>query len=287
MSKAPVLPPEREGRPPAEAIAKLREQMAQAAQAGAWATTPAPDEVRLGGLRALRFGAHHGARARVLEFHGGGFRLGMPDYCGPFAAALAQQCRVAVDVVQYRLAPEHPFPAGLHDALAALQALAAEPEGGPVVLVGDSAGGGLAASLALLAQAQAIAVAGLVLLSPWLDLTVTAPSYASNAQSDPLFSRPAAELAADLYLQGHDPRDPLVSPLLADPAAFPPTLVCVGKGEVLHDDAVRFHRKLRQAGVDVTLSVIDGMDHVAVLRGMDLPGARRTFAAVAGFVAGL
>ena len=278
-----TLSAQREGYPAPDAIAQARAQMAAAAAGGMWATDPPAVEQWPGGVRTLRFAPPGAARARVVQFHGGGFRMGMPEYCGPFAAALAARCGVEVLAVHYRLAPEHPFPAGLADGLAVLRALAAA-EGPPLVLLGDSAGGGLAASLALLAHGEGIALAGLVLLSPWLDLTVTAPSYAQNAASDPLFSREAARTAADLYLQGHDPRDPLASPLFGPPAAFPPTLVSVGMGEVLRDDALSLHRRLEEAGMEATLSEIAGMDHVAAVRGADLPGSGETFAAVCAFV---
>lgn len=283
MTVALALPGERAGRPAPDGIAQARAQMAGAAAAGLWATDPAPVEEWHGGVRVLRFAPPSAARARVVQFHGGGFRMGMPEYCGPFAAALVAACSVSVHAVHYRLAPEHPFPAGLADGLAVLRALAAA-KGPPLLLLGDSAGGGLAASLALLAHGEGIALAGLVLLSPWLDLTVTAPAYAENAASDPLFSREAAQVAAELYLQGHDPRDPLASPLFGPAGAFPPALVSVGDGEVLRDDATSFHRRLEEAGIDATLSVIDGMDHVAAVRGADLPGSAETFAAVCAFV---
>jgi epsilon-lactone hydrolase len=127
-------------------------------------------------------------------------------------------------------------------------------------------------------------IAGLVLLSPWLDLRVNARSYQTNAATDPMFSTDSASIAAELYLQGFDPGHPLVSPLLAPISAFPPTLISVGAGEVLADDSLLFHDKLLQAGADSRLCVIDGMEHVAVVRGLTMPGAAETFEAVVGFV---
>ncbi len=125
---------------------------------------------------------------------------------------------------------------------------------------------------------------GLVLLSPWLDVRVTAPSYASNAATDPMFSTESASIAAELYLQGFDPTHPLASPLLAPIAAYPPTLISVGTGEVLRDDSLLFHEKLLTAGMNSRLSAVDGMEHVAVVRSLTMPGAAETFEAVAGFV---
>lgn len=215
-------------------------------------------------------------RATVLHLHGGAFRIGCPEQIVPFAAALAARCGVRVVCPAYRLAPEHPFPAALHDARAVRAAVRGD---GPVILSGDSAGGGLAASLAALEPAD-----GLVLLSAWLDLTVTAASYDANAASDPLFSRAAAETAAELYLHGADARHPLASPLRGEVAGLPPTLVSVGAGEVLLDDARTFAARLAAAGVRCRFDEVPGMEHVAVTRDRTLPGAERTFEAVAAFV---
>lgn len=257
--------------------------MAAAAAAGTWRTEPAPEEARLGGVRALRYRPHGQARGRVLHFHGGGYRLGLPEMTGPFAAALAERCGVEVICPQYRLAPEHPFPAGLIDARAVLSALQAE-SARPILLSGDSAGGGLAAALAALARTDATPPVGLVTLSAWLDLTVSSPCYEANAATDPLFSRASAEEAADLYLQGANAADPLASPALGAVTGYPPTFVSVGEGEVLADDADRFHAALAAAGVAATLCAQPGMEHTAVARSFELTGARETFAALASFI---
>ena len=236
-------------------------------------------------MRVLRFAPDDAPRALVLHLHGGGFRQGAPEFAGPFAEALTARCGVEVVVPQYRLAPEHPFPAGLADALAVLRALASEADEAPLVLSGDSAGAGLAAGLAVWSAANdGPPIAGLVLLSPWLDLTVSAPSYTANAASDPLFSLASAQDAAALYLQGFDPRHPLASPLFAPLAGLPPCLVSTGAGEVLRDDAEAFRAALEAAGVPSRLSVVEGMDHVAMVRGLDLPGAAQTFGEVAAFI---
>jgi acetyl esterase/lipase len=262
--------------------------MQAAVDAGAWKTKVPPVETTLGGLRTLRFRPEGMPRGFVLQLHGGGFRIGRPEFESLFAEALVQRCGVEVVVPQYRLAPEGPFPAGLTDALTALTALREEIGEVPLIVGGDSAGGGLAASLGVLTGAGgAPRIDGLVLLSPWLDLRVSSPCYASNAASDPMFSRESAEIAAELYLQGFDPAHPLASPLLAPITAYPPTLISVGTGEVLYDDSRLFHDKLTAAGIASRLSTIDGMEHVAVVRGLTLPGSAETFEAVADFVEGL
>ena len=279
------LPDEGPGHPASPDLAARRTQMAGTVAAGLFATRRPPREEMLGGVRVLRFAPDGAARGLVLHLHGGGFRQGAPEFAGPFAEALAARCGVEVVVPQYRLAPEHPFPAGVTDALAVLRALADEAGDLPLIVSGDSAGGGLAAGLGLWSAAHAgPRLAGLVLLSPWLDLTVSAPSYAANAASDPLFSREAAQEASALYLQGGDPRHPLASPLFAPLSGLPPCLVSVGAGEVLRDDAEAFHAALEAAGVASHLRVVEGMDHVAVVRGSNLPGAAQTFDQVAAFI---
>ena len=223
--------------------------------------------------------------AIVLHLHGGAFRTGAPETVAPFAAALAARCMVTVVCPAYRLAPEHPYPAGLNDVRAVLQALQRDGKR-PLVLSGDSAGGGLAASLTSLAVTAGAPPDRLVLISLWLDLTLASNCYEENAGTDPLFSRAAAQAAAELYLQGASPHDALASPLFADLSDFPPTLISVGSGEVLADDSRRFHAGLTSAGVEAVLCEIADMEHVAVTRGFAL-AATQTFAAIIAFIEAL
>lgn len=202
---------------------------------------------------------------------------------GAFAGTLARRCGVTVICPAYRLAPEHPFPAAIADARKVHQAIMAAGEK-HLILSGDSAGGGVAAASAALAHADAVPPIGLILLSAWLDLTVSSPSYVHNAATDPLFSQEAARAAAELYLQGHDARHPLASPIFADPALFPPTLVNAGTGEVLADDSRLFHDRLAKAGIPAELSMVADMEHVAVTRDAGLTGAAQTMDEVVAFV---
>jgi epsilon-lactone hydrolase len=285
MTGTVTLPPLREGRAADPDLAERRAQMRAAVAAGAWRTDKPPVETTIADLRALRFKPEGAPRGLLLQLHGGGFRIGMHEFESFFAEALAARLGIELVVPQYRLAPEGPFPAGLTDALAALEALADEAGDAPLILGGDSAGAGLAASLGVLAASRGSPrLAGLVLLSPWLDLRVTAGTYAANAATDPMFSKESADVAAELYLQGFDPAHPLASPLLAPVAGYPPTLISVGTGEVLYDDSRLFHEKLTAAGVDATLSAIPDMEHVAVVRGLAMPGAPETLAAVVDFI---
>lgn len=275
-----TLPPDRPGHAaPAELIAR-RAALVAAVKAGVWQSNPASEPVEIGGVRCLCFSPCTESRGTVLHMHGGAFRLGCPEIIAPYAAALAAKCGVNVVCPAYRLAPEHPLPAGLRDAERVMLALGT----GGLIVSGDSAGGGIAAGLAALASDDMPPLAGLALLSPWLDLTVSAASFATNAAHDPLFSGEAAREAAALYLQGIAAGDPLASPMFANVANFPPTLINVGAGEVLIDDARAFHERLCAAGIVSTLEVMEDMDHVAVTRDLTLPGAAPTFATLAAFI---
>jgi len=125
---------------------------------------------------------------------------------------------------------------------------------------------------------------GLVLLSPWLDLTNTSPTFLTNAATDPLFSLASAREAADLYLQGHSPEHPLASPLFGPLAGFPPTYISIGAEEVLAEDGRRLSESLRAAGISAELHPVRGMEHVAVTRDLALPGSAETFERAAGFI---
>ena len=278
-----ALPPERIGHAPPPALAERRSGMATAVAAGVWVTDPPAQTDTLGGVRVLRFQPPGEARGVILHLHGGAYRIGCPEMEGTFATALAARCGVDVVCPAYRLAPEHPFPSGLNDALAVLEALRKESDL-PFILSGESAGGGLAASLASVCGGTPLAPQALVLLSAWLDLTVSNPIYETNAATDPLFSRASAEEAAQLYLQGLTPEHPVASALLGSVAAFPPTFVSIGEGEVLAEDGRQFHEALLAAGVPSTFVPIAGMEHVAVTRGFELVGAQETFAALASFI---
>lgn len=280
-----MMPPERPGHPASPALAARRQAIAAAIAAGLLETAPPPTEHIIAGVRTVRHDPATPPRAALIHFHGGAYRIGCPEQVGRFAAALATRCNTTVYCPAYRLAPEHPFPAALRDGWGVLCALADPTR--PLIVSGDSAGGGLALALAALAVGAGLPLAGLVLFSPWLDLAASAPSFARNAASDPLFSTDAAQEAAALYLQGHDSADPRASPIRASVEGLPPTLLSVGDGEVLVDDVRHLHERLGAAGVASILQVMPGMEHVAVTRDLALTGAQATFDAAAAFIEGL
>lgn len=274
--------PERIGPPATPDLADLRERMSAAVLIGTWNTLPPAVTSTIAGIRVLRFTVAR-PRAVVVHFHGGGYRLGCPEAAGPFARALADRCQVEVVCPEYRLAPEHPFPAAYNDGLRVMTALAAAGPS-PLILSGDSAGGGLAASILANGKVKQHC-AGLALHSPWLDLTVSASSY--DTTSDALFSKVAARKSADLYLQGYPADDPRVSPIYAPLAGFPPTLITVGSGEVLRDDARTFVQRLNAVQGAAELVEIAEMGHTAPVRGLDLPGAAAAMFATTRFIAAL
>ncbi|MBO0729228.1 MAG: alpha/beta hydrolase fold domain-containing protein [Acidimicrobiaceae bacterium] len=225
-------------------------------------------------------------RGLMVYFHGGGFRLGSASRSAPFASQMARATQLTVVTVDYRLAPEHPFPAALQDAAAVYTALLAD--GQPVVAAGDSAGGGLAAALVVAASTSDVAPpAALVLVSPWLDLTCTASTFESRAGTDELFSLASAREAADMYLQGHEAPDPLASPLLATLDGWPPTLVLASADEVLLEDSVRFATARAMSGIPVTMHVHAGLPHVWPVVTPDHPASSDALSEIGSFVTGV
>ena len=211
---------------------------------------------------------------------------GALDLCLPnFAKRLADRCGIAVVLPAYRLAPENPFPAGFNDAWKALVALRGRIGDAPLLVGGDSAGGGLAAALGVYAASQgAPRIDAALLYSPWVDMTITAASFKDNAETDLLFPEASAQTASDTYMQDFDLKHPIASPLFADLAAFPSAFINVGDIETLRDDSVSLHEKLLAAGVRSELLVVAGMEHVAPVRGADLVGSAESFEATVTFV---
>ncbi len=223
-------------------------------------------------------------RAVMLYFHGGGYRLGSAERSTSFASRLAEATDSTVVAVEYRLAPEHPFPAALHDA-AAVYGHVVERGDGHVVAAGDSAGGGLAAALTVAASANGFPLpSALVLMSPWLDLTCTAATFTSRAGTDQLFSLEAARQAAAMYLQGHAATDPFASPGLAAMEGWPPSMILASTDEVLLDDSIGFASKLAREGTPVTCRFQAGVAHAWPAIAPDLPASRTALEDVRRFL---
>jgi len=221
-------------------------------------------------------GPGHVRQDRVLLWlHGGTYVGGSCASHRGLAARLSSAAGCRVLTLDYRRAPEHPFPAAVDDALAATRWLLGRFPAAHVAAGGDSAGSALAIAAAIgqrgrLAPA-APALAGLLLVSPWSDLAFTGPSFKAAEGRDPWMSGPRLRRSAGLYLGDADPRDPRASPLFADLRGLPPMLVQVGGDEILLDDAVRLAERARAAGVAVDLEVAESMWHVWHLFAPRLP----------------
>jgi monoterpene epsilon-lactone hydrolase len=206
------------------------------------------------------------ADAAILHLHGGAYVLGSAQAYRHFAGQIAARTNTAVFVANYRLAPEHAFPAAVDDARAAYRGLV-EQGAKDVAIIGDSAGGGLALVLLWLVQAEARAGRGVgasaaVVMSPWTDLALTGASLDDRLDADPLLTKDMLAVTGASYLAGHDARDPRASPLYGNLTGLPPIQLHVGTSEILLDDTRRYGERARAAGVDVTTHVWEGMTHV-------------------------
>jgi acetyl esterase/lipase len=220
----------------------------------------------------------------IVYFHGGGYRLGTPAAWAGFAARLALASASRIVVLDYKLAPEHPFPAAVYDAVAVYGALLkSAPE--PLLAGGDSAGGGLAAALALACRLVSYQLPkALVLLSPWLDLSCPTDERNGATDTDPLFPRRSALEAAEQYLQGHDPGDALASPLKGDLANFPPVLLFASGAEYLLGDTLAFQDRLARSHATVQSIIKPGLPHAWPVISPESPDARSALEAIARFI---
>ncbi|MFC4118955.1 alpha/beta hydrolase [Nonomuraea zeae] len=249
---------------PDATVAEARASFAQMFNA------PAPDGVTvrdatLGGRPALELDPGGQAGDRVLLYlHGGGYVVGSPRTHAALAGELVRRTRTRLVSLDYRLAPEHPFPAAVEDGLAAYRELlqrSAHPD--DIALAGDSAGGGLAIATLLAARDEGLPMpAAAVVFSPWTDLTLTGASMESKHGIDPIFVRSDIEEYRRHYLGQQDPSAPTASPALADLTGLPPLLIQAGSNELLLDDAIRLAARAGSDDVDVTLQILGGLPHV-------------------------
>jgi acetyl esterase/lipase len=224
---------------------------------GEWATPPGDDRGRV-----------------VLYLHGGGYVMCSAASHRGLAARIAAAMGGRSLAIDYRLAPEHPFPAALDDAMTAYRWLLDEgTDPSRIVVAGDSAGGGLAVATALRARDEGLALPGaLVCLSPWVDLECASGSMATNLD-DPLISAAGLRQRAEVYVPGGDLHDPLAAPIHADLGGLPPMLIQVGTGEALLDDAKGLAARAEAAGVEVVLDARDEVIHVWQLFAPAVPEA--------------
>ena len=222
----------------------------------------------------------------VLYLHGGGYLFGSARTHRVMLAHLARAAKARVLALDYRLAPEIPFPAPVEDSVSAYQWLLSQgvsPR--KIVFGGDSAGGGLvvAAMVALRSVGEPMPAAG-VCISPWADMEATGQSFTTNAENDPSVSRERILKIAGVYLDGKDPKAPLASPIHADLTGLPPLLLQVGGIEVLLDDSTALKSRAKEAGVSVEMEVWDDMPHVWHHFAPILPEARKAIGKIGEFV---
>jgi acetyl esterase/lipase len=222
--------------------------------------------VDIGGIKAEWISAPEAQQDRaILYLHGGGYVLGSINSHRDVCERLSRAAKARVLAIEYRLAPEHPFPAAIEDAVAAYRWLVKQPglSAKRVAIAGDSAGGGLSMSLLLaLKQAGEPMPACATLMSPWVDLELTGDSMTSKGDEDPMIKKPMVAIMSSTYVPSGDLRNPLISPLKSDLAGFPPLMIHVGTREVLLDDSVRLAAQAKKAGVEVELKTWEGHVHV-------------------------
>src|SRR5579859_28231 len=220
----------------------------------------------------------------VLYLHGGGYLFGSPKTHRQVLIAMAKAFQAPAYGLDYRLAPEHPFPAAVEDAAKAYEWLLMRHPQASIVLAGDSAGAGLAiATAAGVRDSGSKQPSGLVGFSPYADLAVTGKSVEDNAKSCAMFTPRGIREAAAMYLAVADARDPRASPLYADLAGLPPMLLFASHHEILRDDTLRLAERAVAAGVKVELVVRDRLPHVWPVFVTLLPEARDAFATVNAF----
>ena len=220
---------------------------------------------------------------RLLYVHGGGYGLGSALAFRNLASQIAARAKAQAFLPDYRLAPEHPFPAAIEDVLAACRGLLAQG-GERIVVAGDSAGGGLTLALLPILHAEGVHPAGAAVMSPWTDLGLTGASLESRAGADPIFTRSVLQALADSYARSQDRTDPRMSPLYAALDGLPPIRIDVGDDEVLLDDSVRFAARAAEAGVDVSLSIWAAMPHVFQSSLGHLQAANQSLDAIGAFL---
>lgn len=240
-----------------------------------------------GGVTAEWVTAESASDSRVvLYLHGGGYIIGSPRTHRPLMAELSQASKGRVLGLDYRLAPEHPFPAPVEDSVAAYRWLLNEGyDPARIAVAGDSAGGGLTVAMMVQARYLGLPMPGAaVCISPWVDMEGLGESMETRAAADPMVGKENLLVSAKTYLGGSNPRSPLAAPLYADLRGLPPMLIQVGDAEVLLDDSTRLAGIAREAGVEVEMDVWDDMIHVWHLFAPILPEGKQAISQAGEFI---
>jgi len=243
--------------------------------------------VNAGGVPAEWIAAPGAAEDRVILYlHGGGYVIGSINTHRELMIRFSRAANARVLGLNYRLAPESPFPAAVEDATAAYRWLLAQGiKPNRIAVAGDSAGGGLTvATLVSIRDAKLPTPAAGVCLSPWVDMEGLGESMTTRASVDPMVQKAGLQMMANLYLSGKDPRTPLAAPLYADLKGLPPLLIQVGDSETLLDDSTRIAERAKGAGVSVKLEVWPEMVHVWQLFASTLPEGQQAVEGMGKFV---
>lgn len=221
------------------------------------------ESVDINGIKAEWMRSNEKKDQAILYFHGGGLVLGSIRAHRGIVAKFVKASQVPALVFDYALAPENPFPKGLNDCLAAYDyLLETGVSSDKIIFMGDSGGGNLVlTTLLALKEKNRALPAGAIALSPWTDLKNTSPSYIENAEKDELTWKNSQTVFSRYYCAGHDSGDPLISPVYGDLKGLPPILLFVGGDELMRDDSVRFAENAESAGVEVSLTIGQGLFH--------------------------
>lgn len=224
----------------------------------------------------------------ILQLHGGGYMGAVRNAYYVFAGLyneVSHGCSVLTP--DYRVAPEHPYPAALMDAFASYRWLLDRGwQAEQIILAGDSAGGGLAMALTMYLKDRGLPLpCGIIAMSPWTDVTASGESYSANFEKDPLFGNTQESIIyQNDYAGDHDPKDCYISPLFGDFENFPPMLIQVGSIEMLLSDSVSAAEKAKEQGVKVRLSIYEGMFHVFQMAYLSIPESKRAWMEVGKFI---
>jgi acetyl esterase/lipase len=268
------------------------ERRAQAAQFEAAFVMPTgvrAEAGTLGGVKVEWIVPDGAANTPVLfHLHGGGYVLGTPGGSRAFTTEFALRTGARVVSIAYRLAPEHPYPAAVDDAVSAYSALLAQGVPSRAIAVGgESAGGGLTIAMLLAARDQGLPMPACAFaISPWTNLTCDGDTFETKKDVDPLLTRRSLKEMGDAYIANGNPRAPYASPLFADLRGLPPLLIHVGSEEVLLDDSRILHYRAKSAGVDADLKIADEMIHVWHMFHAMLPEGATAIREIADFVSG-
>ena len=249
------------------------------------------EKINMEGIQAewlIPFSSSTRSEKVILYLHGGGYVTGSIEDHRMMCGLLANATGTKVLIPEYRLAPEHPFPAALDDALKVYQWLLDQGySSANMIIAGDSAGGGLSiATVLALKEKSGSLPAAVVCLSPWADLALTGQSHTTKAKAEAILNKDVLHEWALCYTDESNLTNPLVSPVHGDFHGFPPLLIQVGSEEILLDDSTLLAEKARSAGVDVTLKIWDGMWHVWQALGDLIPENKKTFEEIGEFVQG-